>query len=316
MLRHDNALNVLAEYFIKHFEEQYDGEELVLEHWMEGQNSEFYRAKSAIDDMRYLLSKAPDPEEWDSAMRRNFSQGCESIVSVLAAVQGLDQHRRETGGHVEYESQDWDNVLKLLHPVRELVNNVVAWCKTDKTVCISVLNMVVDAIKKDHNKRFASGSSPDVGNKVITYSNSGGEERFFNVNTYDVLSSPVSINTPLQRLMASLITLFDGHGSIMQRHAADRVTQKNSLDEIVDPVMSTLTMLQQHDVGLWARNGGVMHGLSAVYNYLLPEQKNLDLVMMQAAMALHDDPGQLLASLVERFGVTEWFKNGCPRSGH
>ena len=115
--------------------------------------------------------------------------------------------------------------------------------------------------------------------------------------------------------MASLITLFDGHGSIMQRHAADRVTQKNSLDEIVDPVMSTLTMLQQHDVGLWARNGGVMHGLSAVYNYLLPEQKNLDLVMMQAAMALHDDPGQLLASLVERFGVTEWFKNGCPRSG-
>ena len=46
----------------------------------------------------------------------------------------------------------------------------------------------VDAIKKDHNKRFASGSSPDVGNKVITYSNSGGEERFFNVNTYDVLS--------------------------------------------------------------------------------------------------------------------------------
>ena len=55
--------------------------------------------------------------------------------------------------------------------------------------------------------------------------------------------------------MASLVTLFDGHGSIMQRHAADRVTQKNSLDEIVDPVMSTLTMLQQHDVGLWARSG-------------------------------------------------------------
>ena len=34
---------------------------------------------------------------------------------------------------------------------------------------------------------------------------------------------------------------------------------------------------------------------------------------LQAAAALHDDPGQLLASLVERYGVTEWFKTGCPR---
>ena len=39
----------------------------------------------------------------------------------------------------------------------------------------------------------------------------------------------------------------------------------------------------------------------------------IQIFQLQAAAALHDDPGQLLASLVERYGVTEWFKTGCPR---
>ena len=84
---------MLAEYFIKHFEEQYDGEELVLEHWMEGQNSEFYRAKSAIDDMRYLLSKAPDPEEWDSGLATNsIFPFCENS-SICLEGKSMTPHR-------------------------------------------------------------------------------------------------------------------------------------------------------------------------------------------------------------------------------
>ena len=39
----------------------------------------------------------------------------------------------------------------------------------------------------------------------------------------------------------------------------------------------------------------------------------IQIFQLQAAAAQHDDPGQLLASLVERYGVTEWFKTGCPR---
>ena len=48
LLRHDNALGVLVEFFVKHFDEQYDGEELVLENWMDGQHPEFQRTKVAI----------------------------------------------------------------------------------------------------------------------------------------------------------------------------------------------------------------------------------------------------------------------------
>ena len=64
------------------------------------------------------------------------------------------------------------------------------------------------------------------------------------------------------------------------RHANDRLTQKNSLDEIVFPVMSTLVMLHQGECGLWVRNGQIMHGLHRIYNDILTEHRCLDLVMV------------------------------------
>ena len=101
-------------------------------------------------------------------------------------LKGVDQHTRKTGAHVDYESADLEFVCRLMYPVREVVANLVAWCRTDKTACINVLNMVVDAVKKDHNERFAG--HPHVQNKAVSYATSAGDSRFFNVYTWDVLT--------------------------------------------------------------------------------------------------------------------------------
>ena len=39
------------------------------------------------DDLKYLLCKPPDPDEWDTALRNNFTAGAKLIVQILEVIQ-------------------------------------------------------------------------------------------------------------------------------------------------------------------------------------------------------------------------------------
>ena len=77
-------------FFIGHFPLQAtgDGGELDLESWMEATyESEFDRTKSCLADIGYMLSKSPQPQDWDDNLRTNFVAGCQQVIAILKVLQ-------------------------------------------------------------------------------------------------------------------------------------------------------------------------------------------------------------------------------------
>ena len=332
LIENHNALGEITDLFTHSLQHQFEDGVLMLETWMEGQLehlSEFSRVSQSITDMKFILSKAPEKDDWNDNLRKGFMKGMTSIIYIISTYQGLDPNKRETRVHPEYDSIEWEHTYRLSSPMQEVVDNAVGWCKTDKSILIDIIKYdffflkwrlpfpvifdecafvrrsLTSAIRNDYDKRFSSQQR-----ELVNYETSCGDSSSFMILKYDVLSEEVSTNVPLQRFLADLIPMLNGFGTPMVRHAHARVAAYNIMDEIVDPVLSILTMFAQYDCGMWKKNGGVMHGMYSVYNLWSPSQRSSDLLMLQAALALDDHPRQILAALISRFGLESWVKGG------
>ena len=310
LIESHNAFHIMADYFMENLQAQESDEgQLLLEQWMEDVHNEFDRVHHVLLDIQYLLSKAPAmTDTWSEKMRQSFLEGAKTFLKILAAYQGIDPHRRETHQHVEFESLEWESVFKLSEPTWQIAEKVMEWGKTDKVLFMKLLEETVGLALDDFSRRFSKYDMitsnvelEETDNQGMILKNSSSYE-FIDM---DVGREMVSVNTPLQRFLGGLIPFINDFGL---KRSTDRIIEATrNFPSLIEPALSTVTMLCQAACGLWRRNGTTIEGISFIYHQFLPKLKQNDLIMLQLAAAISDDRGGcVVQTLLHRFRLIKW----------
>ena len=89
----------------------------------------------------------------------------------------------------------------------------------------------------------------------------------YRVASVDVGATPCSMHIPLNQFLSMLLTCFNDRNEMADECLALGYLQSpGDLLEIVDPVMTVLTVLAQIKCGMWRRNGMYGEGQHYVYN--------------------------------------------------
>ena len=89
----------------------------------------------------------------------------------------------------------------------------------------------------------------------------------YRVASVDVGATPCSMHIPLNQFLSMLLTCFNNrHEMADECLALGYLQSPGDLLEIVDPVLTVLTVLAQIKCGMWRRNGMYGEGQHYVYN--------------------------------------------------
>lgn len=251
----------------------------------------FKRAAYVLYDLKYILSFKPDV--WSDDLRKNFLHGCQLLIRLLKEMQGMDSVYRQTGQHMEYEPE-WESAFNLHIKLAPVISLVLEWCSTDKVVLIKVYRMVVTHLNESD---FIVGHTTNEVKELADHS--------VNCLMYDVSSKPVSIHLPLSRFFAGLYVHFEKFG--LNFDAVSASTPKPVPEQIIEPVLCTLTMIAQVHAGLWRRNGYSL--INQLYFYrnvkCRSEMLDRDIVILQIGASLIES-NEFLIHVLNKFNLINW----------
>lgn len=249
------------------------------------------RAHFIITDLKYLLTFKP--EIWSQDLRLGFLHGIQIVLRLLKCMQGMDSVTRQVGQHMEYEPE-WESAFTLHIKLSALITAIIEWCSTDKVILIKVYRMVLSALNE--TKFIVSDVIPEV--KELA-------EHSANCLMYDVSSKPVSIHLPLTRLLAGLYTNLQKFN--LTFHNVSTTSDKPSVEQIIEPVLCTRTMISQVYAGMWRRNGYSL--LNQLYFYrnvkCRSEMLDRDIVILQMGASLIES-NEFLIHVMSKFNLLQW----------
>lgn len=252
----------------------------------------FKRASYILVDLKYLLSFKPDV--WTQELRTGFLHGVQILIRLLKCMQGMDAVTRQVGQHMEYEPE-WETAFTLHLKLSHLITLVLEWCSTDKVVLVKVYRMLLAALTEI--KFIVSESKVEV-RELADHSAS--------CLMYDVSSKPVSIHLPLTRFLAGLYVHFEKFDLTFDTVASSS-TDKPTPEQIIEPVLSTRTMISQVYAGMWRRNGYSL--LNQLYFYrnvkCRYEMLDRDIVILQIGASLIES-NEYLIHVLSKFNLIEW----------
>lgn len=292
---HD-GLTKLVQFFSQIFEDEAkyseDGQ-LDLTDWLDEREYDYTRCNHVLTDIQYILGAIPS--EWSGQMRKNFIAGAKTIIDLISKLQLADPQARQTDIHVIKESRNWYCVFNITSHLMQIANLVKAWCKEDAAVLKPITNYLLEALAAKHGTQ--------VERKSISFSSGEVVE----VVDFDVLRRPCSVHIPLNQFLAMLLTCFNQRG-LADCDIAALIQSKADLLDILNPVLTVLTMLAQIKGGMWKRNGIFGDGQYYIYNdpKFAPLNKVNDLMLVQAVVSVIDDPSVVMISLLDRFNLIEW----------
>ena len=129
------------------------------------------------------------------------------------------------------------------------------WCKDDLSVLKPISNFLLEKLTAD------SPMDP----KEVPFLDQTGQN--YRVASVDVGATPCSMHIPLNQFLSMLLTCFNHrHEMADECLALGYLQSPGDLLEIVDPVLTVLTVLAQIKCGMWRRNGMYGEGQHYVYN--------------------------------------------------
>lgn len=251
----------------------------------------FKRAAFILYDLKYILSFKPDV--WTDDLRKNFLHGCQLLIRLLKEMQGMDSVFRQTGQHMEYEPE-WESAFNLHIKLAPVISLVLEWCSTDRVVLIKVYRMVVAALTESD---FIVGQTSTEVKELADHSTL--------CLIYDVTSKPVSIHLPLSRFFAGLYVHFEKFN--LNFDTISTTSSKPTPEQIIEPVLCTLTMIAQVHAGLWRRNGYSL--VNQLYFYrnvkCRSEMLDRDIVILQIGASLIES-NEFLIHVLNKFNLINW----------
>ncbi|XP_048736873.2 E3 ubiquitin-protein ligase UBR2-like isoform X4 [Ostrea edulis] len=256
-------------------------------------NPSFKRACFMLYDLKYALICKPASDEWNDKLRNNFLKGHESFLKLLKLMQGMDEVKRQTGMHLEYEPE-WEGAFNLQMRVDDVIASFTEWCSTDRTVFIEAYRKTAQMLLQCRDNSQKSEQHTVCGHTVKCLK-------------YDVLSKAVSIHLPLSRYLAGLHVYM---GKFHLHFGCPELNVEN-LDPVkmIEPPLRAQVMIAQSQAGLWRRNGYAL--LNQIYFYhnvkCRQEMYDKDILMLQIGASVIDG-NEFLIHLLNRYGLLVWIK--------
>lgn len=256
-----------------------------------GNMNVFKRAAYILYDLKYVLSFKPSV--WTDDLRRNFLHGVQTLIKLLKEMQGMDSVFRQTGQHMEYEPE-WESAFSLHIKLAPVISLVLDWCSTDRVVLIKVYRMVITALSESD---FIVAQTTTEVKELADHSAL--------CLMYDVTSKHVSIHLPLTRFFAGLYLHLEKFDLTFDTITTTQM--KPTREQIIEPVLCTLTMIAQVHSGLWRRNGYSL--LNQLYFYrnvkCRSEMLDRDIVILQIGASLIES-NEFLIHVLNKFNLINW----------
>lgn len=251
----------------------------------------FKRAQHVLGDIRYLLGCVPDT--WNPELRVSFCHAVSLVLKILNYMQNMDTVIRQVGQHMEYEPE-WETAFNLHIKLRPLITKILLWCGSDSNVLKKVYRMT---LKKIWENPVVDPARPNVPKELKGYNVSCID--------YDVSIEAVSIHLPLSRFLAGLHLYLDKYGLSFEN--SELQTEKQSPEQIIEPVLRALVLISQVHAGMWRRNGYSL--LNQIYLYhnskCRMEMLDKDIVILQMGASLIDS-NEFLIHVLNKFNLLKW----------
>lgn len=206
---------------------------------------------------------------------------------------------------MEYEPE-WEIAFTLHIKLSHLITSIIEWCSTDKVILVKVYRMVLTALNEN---KFIVGQCSNESKELADHS--------ANCLMYDVATKPVSIHLPLTRFLAGLYIHFEKFNLTFDN--VSTTNDKPSLEQIIEPVLCTRTMISQVYSGMWRRNGYSLLNQLFFYRNVKcrSEMLDRDIVILQMGAALIES-NEFLIHIMSKFNLLQWtddiFKPLLPNS--
>nr|XP_026492514.1 E3 ubiquitin-protein ligase UBR1 isoform X1 [Vanessa tameamea] len=251
----------------------------------------FKRAQFILYDVKYLLGSVPTV--FDEDLRKGFLHGLSLMLNLLVMMQGMDSVVRQVGQHMEYEPE-WESAFNLHVKLAHSITLALEWCSAERTLAATAYRMAL--------RRHADTCAAHA-HELRELSN---QSAF--VIPYDVSKEPVSVHRPLSRFLAGLHLQLHRHGLAYHSREFDRPdSPKPTPEELIEPVLRTMSMIAQVHAGMWRRNGFAL--LNQLYFYhnvkCRAEMFDRDVVMLQIGASLIES-NEFIIHVLNKFNLLDW----------
>ncbi|CAK5066505.1 unnamed protein product [Meloidogyne enterolobii] len=272
------------------------------------------RALYMVNDVSYLLTVVPKPNEWTFELRKNIVNGSHAFLKFLAYMQNMDEIKRQVSEHQLMESE-WETAFNIFLRIQEPLSLLLSWARTDATVNTQLFHLAM-------NQSCRTFQSSDFKERVDVkvYGHSA------DCYNYQVANCPISIHQPLWRFIGGLLCAPD---EILKYYDCD--IKKNTfafcdIDEdfpeisvkchnlkgtrgilMEMPLRSLVLNAQVSSAQIWRRNGfslvNQMHNYTS--NLCRTEMFDRDVQLLQAVGAIME-PNIFMIRMLDRFGLAKW----------
>ncbi|EXJ93009.1 E3 ubiquitin-protein ligase UBR1 [Capronia epimyces CBS 606.96] len=294
-----------------------------------------------FSDLRYFLASP-----FVQAKARSEPQYLFQFLDLAKLSQGICPNIRAVGEHVEYETDAWISASLLTRDINKLCRQFAEAYYVSKDSSPSTLQATCEAIS--HAAGIAIINSVGLERRRFDQAEIKDHVRFHTIgpfgeiptgDTYKVVHFVVekgglSFHHPLHYTLSwlleggketkqSIIALRDAARTFLS-HLQDLTpaprdsTIKSTLTTVDDALLAMFDFplrvcawLAQMRANLWVRNGMSLRHQMMQYKGVAHRDvgHHRDLFLLQTALVTCD-PGRVLASMIDRFGLTEWLRNG------
>lgn len=296
-----------------------------------------------FSDLRYFLASA-----FVQSKARTEPQYLFQFLDLAKLSQGICPNVRAVGEHVEYETDAWISASLLTRDINKLCRQFAEAYYVSRDSSPSAVQATCEAISHAagiaiinsaglERRRFDQAEIKDsvhfhtVGPFGDAPSSSG-----FSVVDFPPEKGSLSFHHPLHYTLSwllecgkhtrqSISALKDAAQTFLTHlHESSLSTRDTSIKQTLNSVDDALlamfdfplrvcAWLAQMRANLWVRNGMSLRHQMVQYKSVAHRDvgHHRDLFLLQAALVTCD-PARVLASMIDRFGLTNWIRDGFP----
>lgn len=294
-----------------------------------------------FSDLRYFLASP-----FVQAKARSEPQYLYQFLDLAKLSQGICPNIRAVGEHVEYETDAWISASLLTRDINKLCRQFAEAYHVSKDSSPSAFRATYEAIS--HTAGIAIINSVGLERRRFDQAEIKEPVRFhtvgpfrdapfgsgYSVVDFVVDKGSISFHHPLHYTLSWLLECGkDSNDSIIAlREAAKKILShlhdsalgprdnaiKLALNTIDDALLAMFDFplrvcawLAQMRANLWVRNGMSLRHQMVQYRSVAHRDigHHRDLFLLQAAL-VSCDPSRVLASMIDRFGLTSWIQHG------
>ncbi|KAJ8119703.1 hypothetical protein ONZ43_g3405 [Nemania bipapillata] len=285
-------------------------------------------------DLKYLLG-SPHVQERMRTEERYLLQ----FLDLVKLHQGICPNVRAVGEHVEYETDSWIGASLMTREINKLCRLLAGSFRhlpeqdsqyLSRAIRLTAKLAIVNSIGAERARFTQSEIKDETRFKTLADFEFAGEGIKYDVVKFVVEEQPISFHHALHSTLSWLIEC-GKHMSTQQLKSILNFTAQelkmrpksmgrkslpkrdyapeDYLMAAFDFPLRVCTWLAQIKAGMWVRNGISLRHQAMTYRNIVTRDVThaRDIFLLQTAMVVCD-PGRVLASIVDRFGMEKWVK--------